>query len=111
MKKEKFTPGPWSKQKKFNGLQYFINTPIGSLLAEVHSMFIEKQIPVELDFEEMEANAALIAAAPDLYEAINMAITEIESYTDFKVSGPDSENPVINRLYEALARARGENLD
>jgi hypothetical protein len=59
--------------------------------------------PVKLE-EEAKANAALIAAAPDLYAALVEAIAELNASCE-EIDGEGYSNPRFNAI---LAKARGE---
>ncbi len=79
MTQEKFTPGPW-EVIKYGDSQYSIyNTGHG---------YEERYIPEDTD----EANANLIAAAPDMYGALKIAYKSLQSY---------GNHPLIDPLIEA----------
>ena len=63
----KFTKGPWSTIARGNG---FTSIGANTLLARVYSENYQ-------DFENEAANAALIAAAPDMYEAGAALIADV----------------------------------
>ncbi|HEY6991137.1 MAG TPA: hypothetical protein VH369_22260 [Bryobacteraceae bacterium] len=69
--KRQFTPGPWAVEPDTDG-RYVI--------AETEFWFIVTNSPY--DDEEAEGNAALIAAAPELYEAATTALGWLEEYRD-----------------------------
>lgn len=52
-------------------------------------------------FVQGEANAHLIAAAPDLYEALENAVAALESWNVSPIGG-------LPKMRAALAKARGE---
>jgi len=54
--------------------------------------------------KEIHANARLIAAAPDMLEALISARTELEAY-ELDASGEGYNNPTLNDI---IARATGE---
>lgn len=85
----KFTPGPWSKISHPNG-KYFIVDNCGIPLAD-----IEQHLQ-----SDAQANAALIAAAPDLLEALQ----NIEN-DDGNIPGT-----IWDMRNNAIARATG-NID
>lgn len=67
-----FTPGPWTLHEMLNGnnnRRYSIHAkwPNGTEFCGLASM------PADRGDEELEANARLLAAAPDLLEALKMA--------------------------------------
>lgn len=96
------TPGPWSiSDSSWVTNHRDIDAPThGALAVVVWRMEEEERSP------ECEANAALIAAAPDLLEALEMIVTEADSYT------ARTGKPVYNWLDSAraaIAKARGES--
>ena len=101
----KWTPGPWaSDYLDQNGQRVVSGQHIEICTCWHHSVgSIEK---------EMEANAHLIAAAPDLYAALEAAMAFIESH----VGDPDITDVMIRnyrtlqdlRPRDVLAKARGE---
>lgn len=55
------------------------------------------------------ANAHLIAAAPELYEALEVALGEIECLADLLLDGTynDDLQPKIDQIKQALKKAEG----
>ena len=90
----KHTPGPWKVQRE-NGSpttgQWMISGGGPGYLAEVR----------DLGVGEVEANAFLISAAPEILEALIDAINLIETICSF-------EGDSIRKARAAIARARGE---
>ncbi len=108
MSDEKFTPGPWhlcdvGDYNDFGGnSRVILSEPWGGdnpyRLAVVHT---------RVDNEESEANATLMAASPDLYVALQNALSHIEYIHDkYQVTGAD--NAALSQPYYALKKARGE---
>ena len=109
-RKEKFTPGPWSKAHlNENGCRCgYVFSEGGETVAKV--LYNDKEdanyckYEEEISLETARANAALIAAAPDMYAALeyilNLASTPAANgelvYIDFM------------EIRSALAKARGE---
>lgn len=85
MSEPKFTPGPW----------LVMANQIGTQETEIASICLTAQIRLPKD--ETKANAHLIAAAPDLYEALEYCIKQIPEFGD------------VPGIKAALAKARGEN--
>ena len=91
---EKWTPGPWhvaGKQTIKAGRDRWIG---------------------KANWNNGEANAHLIAAAPDMYEALKVAE---EALCDLGVcQGPDCKEPacsgVLMRVRAAMRKARGEDV-
>jgi len=74
----KHTPGNWVKgtnTSKLDWMQIFCN---GKMIAEVKELS-KKGERKAIDFEQEGANAKLIAAAPDLLEALAEAIQHVDS--------------------------------
>jgi hypothetical protein len=100
MSDEKFTPGPWylcdvGDYNDFGGnSRVILSEPWGGdnphRLAVVHT---------RVDNEESEANATLMAASPELYEALRDLCER---------GGPDDGGCVIAKGISALKKARGE---
>ena len=95
---EKFTPGPWKVQRTNQGvfIEGNVEKPIG-YLAQVRGIYRDGNRVME------DANAALIAAAPELYEALkNIAsyIGDLPRHYNFQDEYDQAET--------ALAKARGE---
>lgn len=92
MSKTKFTPGPWRTEDR--GLKHVI---VGSNNWQVGAL---RQTP-----KLNRADAALIAAAPELYEALEKVI-RINGST----GGPEAVLKELKFIAEqALAKARGES--
>lgn len=95
-----FTPGPWSAEPmvpRADNAFYITATPDGNNstkdVATVGPCLAKTTA----------ANARLIAAAPELYEAVERALRHAQNI------GVDSEgSSYVNQLRAALAKARGE---
>jgi hypothetical protein len=81
-----FTPGPWSIRKNFNGRGTF------ALFGEGGQMIIGNALIIN-----QEANARLIAAAPELLQVANKAF-------DF-LGGVDGAAEIRAELLSAIAKA------
>jgi hypothetical protein len=93
MSETKFTPGPWIKRGKGT-----IETNGGAEVASV----MDGQMLDRVDRETQEANANLIAAAPELYEAIKELLYALQDDENWRTSG------VYEDAESALAKARGD---
>lgn len=93
------TPGPWrtvtDEDEDFVGA--VVLTEGGTLVADCNIFGIDRPD------EEMELNAALVAAAPDLYEALTIII---ESATDGREC-PEWLQERLTIARAALAKAEG----
>jgi hypothetical protein len=98
----KHTPGPWSARRN-PWVRWEIHYAGGQLAVIAKPDDPASPPPVS----ETEANAHLIAAAPDLYDVVEalIAIREHPSY----ISGmaADENSPLIDAARAALAKARG----
>jgi hypothetical protein len=91
-----FTPGPWTFNDPWAGFSSITDAD-GKLIFGIARGDPDETQPVPV----CEANARLIAAAPELYEALNALLTY--------VAGFDREGlPVFEQSAAALAKARGE---
>ena len=91
---EKFTPGPWViEQHNFMAPEISGNgRPVARALYDIWS-----------EDPEVDANAALIATAPELYEAL-VELSRVYELGDF-----DTEfKPALEQARAALKKARGE---
>ena len=98
----KHTPGPW----KFNGRSQsgkdsfnVIGTVLGGKYKIARCPFINEN---KLDFAEAETNAQLIAAAPELLEACEAALIELEGYV------PITNVETLDKLKVAISKALGK---
>lgn len=104
----KWTPGPWEWHSKAaeNG------DNDGSVLAGVESgrAICICKAPRYARMLQWQPNARLIAAAPELYEALESALDIMEA-TGCAWSDPMGyeENPAYTSARAALAKARGES--
>lgn len=100
MTEPKFTPAPW----RFSGSlkSSYVGKDGYGMIAEVPYCFH----PNESLREAQKANANLIAAAPDLYDALSW----IEGYTkDYPIEQYGDEfKSWVEKSRAALAKARGE---
>jgi len=100
----KHTPGPWkyTYNKKFD--RHVIR----------HSELVDRGDSNEiagiynsLDFKADEANANLIAAAPDLLEACKSALFDISLVINCKLE-PSTMRAVLPKLRNAIKKAEGK---
>lgn len=96
------TPGPWENHK-WNSEEHQISAKGGTiaLVSHDHSLVPE---------DEADANARLIAAAPDLLEACHNAIEayHILAITDISLRLPGFED-CLAALNAAIAKAEGRS--
>ena len=99
MSEPECTPGPWEYHDDPNSVTIDIypkkrpSLPIGTIY--------------KTRGRPSKANAHMIAAAPDLYEALEEAVLQIE-YLEDKFSHTGTGTSGLARIRAALAKARGE---
>ena len=106
----KWTPGPWvyeHRQDSFDGMFYTqVFTPDnGEAVATVH--WYPEQKPYGVTGTHREANARLIAAAPDMAEALAGVEQTAREYVRNWPNSPTVRAP-WEAVLAALAKARGE---
>lgn len=105
MSEVKHTPGPWHQTRKHPRQ---ISDTRGFKIAKC--LTTTKGANFEMTPAEAEANARLIAAAPDMLEALEGFV---EMYVDFAESGDAGffdaeETPQVIKARAAIAKAKGE---
>lgn len=101
---KKHTPGPWQlKVAEFGGPHEVSFAP--KSYGRIASVFTPgfQNLPEAPTTQECEANARLIAAAPDLLEALEAALEYLDANPD------DYSNPRANIARAAIAKALGES--
>lgn len=104
MSQERFTRGPWQLWKRtdpLSGKRGLVTSNegkdgIAEIIGRIHSVG-------RVDAKEADANAALIAAAPELYAALELALATIDGSDRIIV-----QERTIPTIRAALAKARGE---
>lgn len=97
MSEENFTPGPWLRRFKNIG---HVTAENGAVIAKCERL---------TSLYNMQANAHLISAAPDLYSALTDFI-EYDRLMDAgeRVAGMCKYDDLREKAVKALAKARGE---
>ena len=90
----KWTPGPWHSRG------------FPTISAGKGKGMIVKVLERYMDRAEREANAHLIAAAPDLYEALEYLLRHNR---ELVAQGVNIDAYLMSSAYAALAKARGEH--
>ena len=104
-----FTPGPW-KVKKSESKPAFnvVGTSVGLRykIARCPYNIVGNSAIDEMEETEAKANAALIAAAPDMYEALKYAKAALK-----ELAGEGYEHSSIKPMIDAaLAKAEGKEV-
>ena len=93
------TPGPWRVGNRYTPTGVF--TADGELVANTHGA--QRNFQREEQIQEQNANARLIAAAPELLEVLQ----EILDATAYDHGGPVS---LYKKAEKIIAKAKGEKL-
>lgn len=99
MSTAQFTPGPWEARDTCSQQERWV---VGAdhPYSDSHKLAVAREI-------ETEANARLIAAAPELYEALDELTRSFRLI--YEVNGDDPDHTtVFPKAAAALAKARGE---
>lgn len=93
----KHTPAPWYVSQSHPDIRITgIENNSSNWNATIHALYCQDEVPIE----EHNANASLIAAAPELLEALELA--------DAALSGSNMNmNVVQKKVKAAIAKARG----
>lgn len=91
MSEVKWTPGPWWLEEDFDHIGgvdhrvFVVNGPLpsGPVFCGI------ARIPAPAGDEMLEANARLIAAAPELFEALKVAMTWIDNWSPDFTDDPE----------------------
>lgn len=92
----KFTPGPWFTKREGWSTVYVEARIDGGMIQEVAACG-----PTDAGQDQQQANARLIAAAPDLYEALESLVDEVTNHGE-------ADGAILDSARAALTKARGE---
>ena len=115
MAETKHTPGPWNLSKpdveSGNTDDYLIWVPaeLGryEIVERVGGQVYDHGTGEYLDYSEVEANAHLIAAAPELYDELEQAARVLDALSVNAVA-KNLADSVLPGIRVALAKAKGE---
>lgn len=116
----KHTPGPWEAvyNEDFGGFSIWMTATRGSYEPQrraylgdgMWSHYDDGPLPpaIQKQFDELQANARLIAAAPDLYEAAKAVVIAVDNHHPKFAAGPYTLTAdEIAALRAAIAAAEG----
>ncbi len=113
-KKPTHTPGPWTVHLPSDVQKVYPMFAVHASSQDLHStlaqgIFTLAEVKVAIGGEPVrEANARLIAAAPDLLEAVKDALHYMVAVlSDVEANEGDVEDVVIKSLRAAIAKAEG----
>lgn len=106
MAKQDWTPGPWTcDENDFGSLSYGAYVGIDADNKSIAYILTDDRART-LPIEEWRSNARLIAAAPDLYEALRLLRDETADYMRINNLGRPEDKHNIRLADAALAKAR-----
>src|SRR6185503_8907079 len=109
MSKAMHTPGPWTAS---NPQEVKVKPRTHHIILKGPGLeniaLISSWRSVETEAEEAQANAHLIAAAPDLLEALEL-ILEARTQEKHLWNSAPGESPLHDRCRAAIAKARGQS--
>lgn len=100
MENLKHTPGPWEISDD-NSWECAVLTS-----KETHIIEVKNNDMSETGFDEMYANAKLIAAAPELLEALQILLKSHRQLT-FQLNNNINDTPIEQKSQEAINKAIG----
>jgi hypothetical protein len=103
MSESKHTPGPWTVDWSDDGPLIYTGD---LLIASVSGSTEHIEVP-GLDEQTTEANASLMAAAPDLLAALERVLEHGEPLNLYHERSEDAE--VVNQARAAIAKAKGQS--
>lgn len=103
----KHTPGPWAVCEDASG-----DTFVAAMMDSAQTICEFGCADNDSDQAQIEADARLVAAAPDLLEALEWATAEIDGRTryapDCHYTALEQRENAIDKARAAIARARGQ---
>jgi hypothetical protein len=103
----KFTPGPWSPDDEIQQCPTASALTTRFFYGPNRLAIFRMGLGYESD-ETNEANAHLIAAAPDMYEALEDLLNEYSDLMSDMYGNHDGSTTAYMKAEAALAKARGE---
>lgn len=98
--KIKHTPGPWEQR---DGDFVFVEGDISKLICDIRGWGWLQQMGYEEAGKVRIANAKLIAAAPEMFEALRLAKEEIEACY-LSLGKKDLSSPVLTYIHELIKK-------
>jgi hypothetical protein len=104
-----YASGPWeTKIDPYGTDEWWLYDSEGQFLASVYCCVAETD-GLTVDREKTEATARLIAAAPELLEAVKDALESIEDFYKIEtaMAGQHFGRALVERMQTAIAKAEG----
>lgn len=112
-KNTKFTPGPWGFGKTDEGKRLILGkNGDGRYVCSIQIWQTPRNYGLDME-DEREANARLISAAPDLFEACKSCLPELFAWESFcmqtcNIEKKEKISKIINFVNSAIAKAEAE---
>jgi hypothetical protein len=103
----KHTPGPWSASEGFPSDMWHVDMPNRAFVINVSRADADPSMVVE----EVQANARLIAAAPDLLEALRDTLRDLVTVAGLPDKGKGrtaAQQAALDKARDAIRKATGE---
>jgi len=101
MNKTKHTPGPWEVRQK----DMVWSASTGRLIADCEKTpYLKRPAPPD---SEDASNARLIAAAPELLEALENARNVLAGLATGQLAGIEKDSPALEKARAAITKAKG----
>lgn len=101
--KTKHIPGPWTIGEMIKipyGMEYALAVPINASHTQISTVILEAPYVDDItDMNEGFANARLIAAAPELLQALERCLSD---------DAGDLDPETVHLAYEAINKAKGD---
>lgn len=112
MSKSKHTPGPWEVVGKWYEPRI---RSVETWIADTHGHTFGVHYPQTVTPEEVVANAALIAAAPVMYELLKDILDELRRATRDAIETGNGDGSILpakleRRIYEAVEKVGGADV-
>jgi hypothetical protein len=98
------TPGPWAAVPGTKNKTAYVRGPEQEAIADV--------LKYSVGYKQQEANALLIAAAPEMLEALERQVENIRHWLDTGIpANAEESESMYNQMFDAISKAIGEKDD
>jgi hypothetical protein len=105
----KHTPGPWNRERYDTGGNPGRYFPITAIRNGKHCRIAESGGDSDLPSEEIKANGTLIAAAPELLQALKNLADAVEDHDNHVDQGLAAHHDSMQAARAAIAKAEGRD--
>lgn len=102
------TPGPWRVERRHDGIPFGVSSP-STMRHDMDTLCLVPSGGEWADrLHELQANARLIAAAPDLLDTLRHALVVLKEAREQSVASDDNDPFFVRMAEQAIAKATGE---